>query len=55
MHLQDAAQAVLNARDFCGNEAQALRDWESENWKLTEYEKFKVFQIVQEEWKTSKP
>lgn len=29
--LEDLIETLLNTRDLCGNEAQAMRDWEADN------------------------
>ena len=49
-----AARAVLNTRDFCGDERQALKDFCSENSvELTEDFQRSVFSIVEATWKQS--
>ena len=47
----DAIQTIIQTRDFCGNESEALRDWEAENGSLSEHQKAQVWQGVKEEWK----
>lgn len=51
--LFDAAQQILNARDFCGNESKALFDWQADNRKLTPDEKLEVWAIVSHQWRKS--
>lgn len=49
-----AARAVLNTRDFCGDERQALKDFCAENSvELTEDFQRSVFSIVETTWKQS--
>ena len=49
-----AAWAVLNTRDFCGDERQALKDFCSENSvELTEDFLRSVFSIVEATWQQS--
>ena len=31
MKKPEAIQTIIQTRDFCGNEAEALKDWEAEN------------------------
>lgn len=37
--IQDAAYAIVSAREFCGNEREALRDWQGDNGPLTSAER----------------
>ena len=46
----EAIKTIIQTRDFCGNEAEALRDWESENGTLSEHQRAQVWQGVKEEW-----
>jgi hypothetical protein len=48
--LSDAVDALLTTRDFCGNEAEALRAWQRENRKLTEDERFAVREELASKW-----
>jgi hypothetical protein len=48
--LLGAVDALFAARDFCGNEAAALREWEWENRKLTDEERFAVRQELARQW-----
>jgi hypothetical protein len=48
--LLGAVDALFTARDFCGDEAAALREWEWENRKLTEGERFAVRQELARQW-----
>jgi len=48
-----AIETILQTRDFCGNESEALSDWESENGTLSEHQRAQVWQGVDEEWKLS--
>ena len=47
----EAIETIIQTRDFCGNEAEALRDWEAENGALSEHQRAQVWQGVKEEWK----
>jgi len=48
--LSDAVDALLATRDFCGDEAEALREWQRENRKLTEDERFAVRDEIASKW-----
>ena len=48
--LQDAVQAIIETRDLCGNEREALQDWQHENGRLTTHEKRQVWDAVEQEW-----
>ena len=37
--IKDAVQAIIEARDLCGNEREALQDWQHENGRLTAHQK----------------
>ncbi len=52
--IQEVAEAVIQARDFCGNEMAALIEWEKENRKLTVLEHKLVAEKVAEIWEESK-
>lgn len=49
--INDAAQVIINTRDFCGNEADALREWQFENRKLTAAERKQVWELVERKWR----
>jgi hypothetical protein len=49
--LADAVRTIIACRDLCGNEAEALRDWEADNRKLTEPERAIVRKNVEREWR----
>jgi hypothetical protein len=51
MKTKEAIQTIIQTRDFCGNESEALRDWERENGTLSEHQRAQVWQGVKEEWK----
>ena len=48
-----AIETILQARDFCGNESEALSDWEAENGTLSEHQRSQVWEEVEQEWKLS--
>lgn len=45
-----AVDALYITRNLCGNEAASLRQWEFENRKLTEEERFAVRQELARQW-----
>lgn len=49
--LADAVRTIIACRDLCGNEAEALRDWEADNRKLSEPERATVRKNVAREWR----
>jgi hypothetical protein len=49
----EAAHAVITARDFCGDERQALRDWQDDNGRLTSDERLQVLDLVETIWADS--
>jgi hypothetical protein len=51
MNISNAVETIIQTRDFCGNESEALRDWEAENGALSEHQGAQVWQGVKEEWK----
>lgn len=51
--LYDAANAIVAARDFCGNEREALREWEGDNRQLTRLERNGVRLIADRLWRES--
>lgn len=52
--IQDAASTVIQARDFCGNERSALRQWEADYGKLTPGERLEVAAEVERQWNDSR-
>ena len=48
--LEDCIETLLNTRDFCGNEREALRDWQAEYGELTPQETCTVLTAVEMEW-----
>ena len=50
MKIEEAIETIIQTRDFCGNESEALRDWEAENGTLSEHQRAQVWQGVKEEW-----
>ena len=50
MNINDAVQTIIEARDFCGDEREALRDWQHENGRLTTHQKQQVWEAVEREW-----
>jgi hypothetical protein len=51
--MNELIEIILNTRDFCGNEKEAISDWESENGKLSAYQMASVLTEVSQEWKLS--
>ena len=52
--LQDLADLIISTRDFCGNEGDAVRQWESDNGrKITREERQAVFAEVNSKWRKS--
>lgn len=51
--LYDAASAIVACRDLCGNEREALRDWEGDNRKLTRLERNGVYLLADRMWRES--
>ena len=49
--IENAMLAIIQARDFCGNENEAFRSWQHENGKLTDHQKNQVWDAVEQEWK----
>lgn len=49
--ISDAIDTIIQTRDFCGNESEALREWERENGTLSDDQRLQVWQGVREEWK----
>jgi len=48
--LQDAAAEVLTCRDLCGDEREALREWQHENRRLSPAECSEVQALVDAAW-----
>ncbi len=49
--INNAVQTIIQTRDFCGDEREALRDWQSENGiRLTAHQKQQVWEDVEKEW-----
>lgn len=48
--LLEAVTALLVTRDFCGNEFDALRQWERENRSLSPEERLAVRGEVNKQW-----
>lgn len=51
--LRDLIAALLQTRDFCGNERETLREWQQENRRLTDEERFFVVSEVARRWNES--
>jgi hypothetical protein len=51
--MNELIEIILNTRDFCGNEKEAISDWESENGKLSAHQMASVLLEVSQEWKLS--
>ena len=51
--LYDAAGAIVACRDMCGNEREALREWEDDNRKLSRLERNGVYLIAERIWRDS--
>ena len=49
--MKELIEIILDTRDFCGNESEAISDWESENGKLSEHQRAKVLIEVNQEWR----
>ncbi len=49
-HIAQAVDAVLTAKEFCGSERRALKDWEDENVQLTTTERLAVSRIAAARW-----
>lgn len=50
IELIDAVQILVSTRDLCGDEREALRDWEADNRRLTDEERRIVRHHVEVEW-----
>ena len=51
--MNELIEIILNTRDFCGNESEAISEWESENGKLSAHQMASVLLEVSQEWKLS--
>jgi hypothetical protein len=51
--MKELIEIILNTRDFCGNESEAISDWESENGKLSAHQMASVLLEVSQEWRLS--
>ena len=51
--MKELIEIILNTRDFFGNEREAMSDWESENGKLSDWQRASVLLEVNQEWKLS--
>ena len=51
--MKELIEIILNTRDFCGNESEAISEWESENGKLSDHQRANVLLEVSQEWKLS--
>lgn len=51
--LNDAAQAIVETRDFCGNENDALNQWQDDNGKLSPAERAQVRAMADDLWRKS--
>ncbi len=52
-NINEAIETILTIRDFCGNEREALADWEDENGSLSTHERSQVWEAVANEWSIS--
>ena len=50
MNINDAVQTIIETRDLCGDEREALQDWQHENGRLTAHQKQQVWEAVEREW-----
>lgn len=51
--MKELIETILSTRDFCGNESEAISEWESENGKLSAHQMASVLLEVSQEWKLS--
>lgn len=51
--IAQAAQEILNTRDCCGDEREALRDYEASNGRFTADERDRVYDAVENAWRQS--
>jgi hypothetical protein len=52
--LKDAIDTLIQTRDFMGNEAEALNEWEHENGDLTTDQWEYVLNEVENKWEESR-
>ena len=53
VYIAGAVNVVIGARMFCGDESEAIREFEFDHGiKFTDGERFQIFQDVQEEWES---
>lgn len=48
--INEAVETLISTRDVCGNEREALRDFQADNGKLTPTEIAAVWQAFESEW-----
>jgi hypothetical protein len=48
--INDCAEALVACREFCGNELQAMRDWEADNGRLSVVARAIVIQRADKIW-----
>lgn len=48
--ISEAAQSIIETRDLCGDEHEALKQWQSDNRKLTSREIDEVRREVGRQW-----
>ena len=51
--MNELIEIILNTRDFCGNEREAISEWENENGKLSAHQRANLLLEVNQEWKLS--
>lgn len=51
--IQQCADEILNARDCCGDEQEAMREFEAEHGKFTQQQRKMVRKSVAQQWKQS--
>lgn len=49
--IENAAEAIIATRDFCGNEAEALHEWEADNGSLTNAQRDDACQLANGLWR----
>ena len=52
--IEDAINTLIQTRDFLGNEAEALKEWENENGDLTTDQWEYVLNEVENQWEESR-
>lgn len=48
--LNDLIETLISTRDFCGDEQQALKDWQADNRKLSAKEVMDVWRMFEILW-----